>query len=346
MAKRVLVTGVTGFIGTVLTEKLLQQGYLVRGMGRRSAPTLPPGGVTTEEKTWKHPNFEYFQGDVTDLEGVQRSVQGCHAVIHLAAYANNWCWDKTIFGKINIEGTRNILRAVKENSVEKVVCTSSIVTLGPSPKGVVGDETMPRMSEKCFTDYERTKLQSEREILEWVEKEQIPAVIVNPTRVYGPSQLSESNSVVAVMDMYDRGIFPFMPNFGKNLGNYVLVDDVVQGLILAMERGRIGERYILGNEENITLRELFEYIDSFRGRKGFKFPLWKLWPMGVAYVLWGFAEVTGVYPPITPGWVKAFTTDAAFSCEKAIRELGYQPSPLREGLRKTYDWIQILRKKG
>ncbi|MDO4583399.1 MAG: NAD-dependent epimerase/dehydratase family protein [Planctomycetia bacterium] len=346
MVKRVLVTGVTGFIGTVLTEKLLQQGYLVRGMGRRSEPVLPPGGVTTAEKTWQHPNFEYHQGDVTDLESVRRGVAGCHAVIHLAAYANNWCQEKRVFEWINIDGTRNVLRAVKEHPVEKVVCTSSIVTLGPTPKGVVGDESMPRQSERCFTDYERTKLQSEREILEWVEKEQIPAVIVNPTRVYGPGQLSESNSVVVVMDMYERGIFPFLVNFGKNLGNYVLVEDVAQGLILAMEQGRVGERYILGSEENITLRDLYEYVDTFRGRQGFKFPLWKFWPMVVAYTLWGFAEVTGVYPPITPGWVKTFTTDGAFSCGKAQRELGYRPTPVREGLRKTYDWIQILRKKG
>lgn len=340
--KRVFVTGATGFIGTKLVEKLLMRGYAVRGMGRREKPELPRGEITTLDKTWEHPNFEYYRGDVTDAASVSEGVKGCNYVIHLAAYAKNWARDRRVFTDFNVGGTQNVLQAVRDHQVEKVVCTSTIVTLGVTKPGQIGNEDMPRSSETCFTDYERTKLDAEREIFRQVKEYGVPAVVVNPTRVYGPGQLSESNSVVLVMNMYESGRFPFLINFGRNLGNYVLVDDVAEGHILALEKGRIGNRYILGSRENITLRDLYNYVDEFRGRKGFKFPIWLLWPMIVAYTLKTFAAVTGVYPPITPGWVRTFSTDGAFSCDKACRELGYDPVPTRDGLKMAYDWIHQI----
>ncbi|MDO4571551.1 MAG: NAD-dependent epimerase/dehydratase family protein [Planctomycetia bacterium] len=342
--RTILVTGATGFIGTKLVEKLLDRGYFVRGVGRSESPKLPQGEIVDESKLWKHPHFQYFRGDILDKESLERAMEGCDGVIHLAAYAKNWHKDRSTFDKFNIEGTRNVLEAAKKNGVQKIVCTSSIVTLGVTPKGVVGDENMPRQSEKCFTDYERTKLISERECLEAARRGEYPIVVVNPTRVFGPGQLSESNSVVLLMRLYESGKFPFLINFGKNVGNYVLVDDVAEGMILALERGKIGERYILGSD-NLTLRKIYELVDEFRGSKGFKFPIWLMWPMIVSYSLLIFARLTGVYPIITPGWVRTFSTDAAFSSEKAKKELGYLPTPSHEAFRLTYEWIHSTLEK-
>ncbi|MDO4573911.1 MAG: NAD-dependent epimerase/dehydratase family protein [Planctomycetia bacterium] len=343
--KMVFVTGATGFIGTTVVEKLLARGYRVRGMGRRETPVLPQGGITTMEKTFGHPNFEYCRGDVTDAKTLSDGIRGCQYVIHLAAYANNWARKRETFDQINMGGTQNVLQAIRDHGVEKAVLTSTIMTLGVTPPGKICDETLERTDGVYFTDYERTKRAAEQEIFRQVRTYGVPVVVVNPTRVFGPGQLSESNSVVKIMDMYERGIFPFLPNFGKNLGNYVLVDDVAEGEILALEKGRVGERYILGGDENITLRQLFEYVDEFRGRRGFKLPLWKFWPMVVGHSLNLFANCTGIYPAITPGWVKTFIHDAAFTPAKAERELGYRPTPLRESLKKAYDWMHSIEMK-
>lgn len=339
----VFITGVTGFIGTILTEKLLARGYRVRGLGRREKPVLPPGGILTAEQVWEHPNFEYFRGDILDKESLREGMAGSDYVFHLAAYAQNWHRDRKTFDRFNVDGTRHILELCEELAVRRLVYTSTIVTLGTTKKGEIGDETMPRPSEKCFTDYERTKLIAEREVLRWHRERNLPAVVVNPTRVFGPGQLSESNSVVVVMELYRSGKFPFLVNFGKNLGNYVLGDDVAQGHILALERGRLGERYILGGDENITVRDIYNFIDEFRGKKGFKLPIWLFWPMVVAYSLQFAADAFGIYPMITPGWVRLYSTDGAFSVEKAKRELGYAPTPIREVFKKTYDWMMRIK---
>ncbi|MDO4551395.1 MAG: SDR family oxidoreductase [Planctomycetia bacterium] len=345
MSKRIFVTGATGHIGTKLIEKLLARGFLVRGMGRRETLDYPPGNLVRPEQLWQHPNFEYHRGDILDKESVEQGVSGCDYVFHLAAYAKNWHRDRNMFDRFNVEGTRNVLEACEKHHVQRLVYTSTIVTLGTTKPGQIGDESMERPSEKTFTDYERTKLQAEREVLQWFQTRNLPVVIVNPTRVFGPGQLSESNSVIVLMDLYNRGRFPFLINFGKNLGNYVSTEDVAEGHILALERGRLGERYILGGDENITLRDIYNYVDEFRGKKGFKFPIWLLWPMIVAYTLKITATLTGIYPIITPGWVRLYSTDGAFSVEKAKRELGYAPMSMREAFKNAYDWMMEIQKQ-
>ncbi len=337
--KKIFITGVTGFIGTILTEKLLARGYQVRGLGRREHPTLPPGGIVSSAETWEHPNFEYVRGDILDKESILRGMRGCDYVFHLAAYAQNWHRDRGMFDRYNVDGTRNVLEACEKLAVQRLVHTSTIVTLGTTKKGQVGDESMGRPTARCFTEYERTKLLAEREVLDGYRTRNLPAVVVNPTRVFGPGQLSESNSVIVLMDLYRSGKFPFLVNFGRNLGNYVLAEDVAEGHILAMERGRLGERYILGSDENLTLRDIYNFVDEFRGQKGFKFPLWLMWPMIVAHSLQLAANLFDIYPIITPGWVRLFSTDGVFSVEKAKRELGYTPTPMREAFRRTYAWM-------
>jgi farnesol dehydrogenase len=162
--------------------------------------------------------------------------------------------------------------------------------------------------------------------------------------VYGPGHLTEGNSVARLIDDYDRGRVPILINRGVNVGNYVLVDDVVRGHLLAMERGRVGERYILGGE-NATLREFFRLVDRISGKRHFQLSTRRFIPLAFAWWQKKRAEWFGAFPTITPGWVRTFLADWAYRSDKAVRELGYWPTPLDEGLRITYDWLQRVRKE-
>ncbi|MDR1478526.1 MAG: NAD-dependent epimerase/dehydratase family protein [Planctomycetaceae bacterium] len=368
---RVFITGGTGFIGSRLTAELLQRGCLVNILTRKPpetsdipklvwavgfAPEQPLCDATLAcsasgiSKQLEYNNniantkdITYVQGDVTDVDSLRRGMSGCKYVFHLAAYAKNWARDKKIFKDINITGTRNVFNVAREVGVERVVWTSTIVTFGPTGLGVVGDENTIRSEDRFFTEYEESKTLMEREALE-LAAGGLPLVVVNPSRVYGPGLLSESNSVTRLISMIRNGRMPVVFNYGRNIGNYVYVDDVVSGLILALERGRVGERYILGGD-NISLGELFSIVDKVDGIKRFRWGIYYLTPFLIAYISERMANIFGLYPMFTRGWLKTFLTDWAFSSNKAETELGYKPTPFKEGIRKTCQWLDEYEKK-
>jgi farnesol dehydrogenase len=328
----VFVTGATGFIGTKLVHALVQRGCTVHALTR----------ATSNREGLSHDRIKLVQGDILDKDSLIKGMEGCTQVYHLAAYAKNWAPDRRVFFQQNVEGMRNVFDAAKINGVKRIVFTSTIVTLGPTPPGEVGDEGWVRITDHFYTEYEESKTVAEQEALKQVANG-IPVVIVNPTRVYGPGKLTEGNSVSLMIDLYDRGKVPVLLNGGVNVGNYVLVDDLVEGHILAMEKGKVGERYILGGE-NISLKGLFRLVDEVSGKKHIQFSL----PPALAK-LYAFEELYkarlfGVYPQITPGWVETFLQDWAYSCAKAERELGYRITPLKEGIRRTYEWLIRQRK--
>jgi farnesol dehydrogenase len=326
-ATQVFVTGATGFIGTHLVRQLVAQGRRVRALTRAGS-------------NWEGlaaPGVEFVYGDIMDADSLRRGMQGCQQVFHLAAYAKNWARDPEIFFRLNRDGTRNVLQAAEAAGVQRVVCTSTIVTFGPTKPGQVGDETMPRNTPRFFTEYEESKAAAEAEMLQWAGRG-FPVVVVNPTRVYGPGKLTEGNSVSLMMDLYLRGRMPVLLNGGAEIGNYVLVDDLVQGCLLAMAKGRVGERYILGGE-NVSLKGFFALVNDATGTRHWQASLPSWAAMGFARFERFKAERFGRYPQITPGWVETFLQDWAFSCAKAERELGYRITPLKEGIRLTCDWL-------
>ncbi|MEP0822181.1 MAG: SDR family oxidoreductase [Ignavibacterium sp.] len=324
----IFVTGGTGFIGTKLVNALIQKGHTVRVLTRS----------TSNRAGLNHERISFVEGDLMNRDSLRRGMEGCTQVYHLAAYAKNWSRDPAVFYRQNVDGMKLVFDTAREVGVKRVVFTSTIVVYGPTPPGVVGDETMPRITQRCFTEYEESKTIAHREALKHVDRGQ-DIVMVNPTRVYGPGKLTEGNSVTLMISMYDKGKLPVLLNRGLNVGNYVFVDDLVRGHILAMERGRTGESYILGGE-NASLKGLFELVDEISGKRHFQINL----PPRLAYFYAGIeqkkAEWFGLYPQITPGWVETFLHDWAYSTAKAEREIGYTVTPLREGIRITYEWLK------
>jgi len=328
----VFVSGSTGFIGTKLVNELVRRGHMVHALTRS----------TSNLEGLKHDRIKLVQGDILKKDTLLNAMEGCTHVYHLAAYAKNWAPDRHVFFEQNVDGMRNVFEAAEQVGVNRTVFTTTIVTLGPTRPGEVGDETMPRITPRYYTEYEDTKVIAEQEALKKAAAG-FPVVIVNPTRVYGPGKLTEGNSVSLMIDLYDRGKVPVQLNGGRNLGNYVFVDDLVKGHILAMEKGKIGERYILGGE-NASLKRIFELVDEASGKKHFQVSLPPTLAMLYGRVEKIKAETFGIYPQITPGWVETFLQDWAYSCKKAEQELGYTITPLKEGIRMTYEWIVEQRK--
>jgi farnesol dehydrogenase len=298
----VFVTGATGFIGTKLVNRLIAQGHTVHALSRSAS----------NRQGLDHERVRLITGDILDKSSLLRGMQGCEQVYHLAAYAKNWAPDKSMFYRYNLDGMKNVFDAAREGGIKRIVYTSTVVTLGPTPLGVVGNEEMPRMTSHYYTDYEASKVEAEQQAATYVAGG-LEVVIVNPTRVYGPGKMTEGNSVSLMIDMYDRGRLPALLNHGKNIGNYVLVDDLVEGHL--------------------------QIVNEVSGKSHLQFSLAP--QLGLAYSKLEElkAEWLGFYPKITPGWVETYLQDWAYTCEKAERELGYRITPLKEGIRRTYDWI-------
>ena len=321
----ILITGATGFIGTRLTQKLTEDGHIVHALYRSEE----------KAKAIEHRNVNLFKGDITDYRSVECAIRSCEAVFHMAAYARAWAKESDTFNRINVQGTKNVLDAALREGVRKMVFTSTAGVLGPSTNKIVSENTERKTS--YFSEYEATKALAEEKIHEYISKG-LDIVIVNPTRVYGPGILSGSNGVTKIIKLYGEGKFRCIPGDGKSIGNYVYVDDVVEGHILAFEKGRLGERYILGGQ-NISFNSFFEQLAGLTGRKLRMIKLTLPLMLGVSYLFWLRTKIFGIPPLITPNWVKRFLHNWEVSSDKAIEELGYQITPLDKGLQKTLDWL-------
>jgi nucleoside-diphosphate-sugar epimerase len=321
--KPVFVTGTTGFVGRTLLRKLAEAGFRVRVIVRK----MPPDPAK---------DTEILIGDLVDQNALASAMKGCDGVIHLAACARNWARNPGEFDKTNVEGTQNVLAAAAASGVERVVHTSTVLTIGPSDGSAI-DETARRIGPP-LTDYERTKLAAERIVGEFV-RNGLHVVMVNPTRIFGPGPLTESNSVTIMVRDYLRGRWHFLPGNGSAMGTYAYIEDVADGIVSALQRGRAGERYILGGE-NLTYRQLFEVVNGISGESHTLFPVPALAAGFFSRMELLRARLFKSYPLITPGWVTTLFGEAAYSCAKAESELGYRITPFATAMRTTISWLQ------
>ena len=304
----VFVSGATGFIGIQLVKRLVGMGNHVHALYRseNKADLIRMEGV------------RLFKGDILDKDSLAAAMEGCSQAYHAAAFAGVWARNPELVYQFNVEGTLNVLEVAYSCSIGRVVITSTAGILGPSDKDPV-DEQSPGPA-SFFTSYEASKYQMEQ-VIKSQDILKPEVIIVNPTRVYGPGFLSESNGVTKMIKQYVEGSWRFIPGNGKRSGNYVYVEDVVTGHLLAMEKGKPGQRYVLGGE-NISYNKLFEYVREISGvqKRLFKIPLWIM--LSVASIMKGMSLLTGNPPLIVPSLVKKFNHNWIVSSQKAITQLG------------------------
>jgi nucleoside-diphosphate-sugar epimerase len=323
---KVFVSGATGFIGIQLVKRLVEEGHTVHALYR----------YESKGELIRHPQVILFKGDIMEKISLEIAMKGCEEAYHTAAFAGVWAKDPEMVYRLNVDGALNVIEAAGYHSLRRVVVTSTAGILGPSEKEAV-DESSPAPT-SFFTEYEASKFQLEQKLMARTDTEP-EVVIVNPTRVYGPGYLSESNGLTKMFKKYLEGNWRFIPGNGKSSGNYVFVEDVVTGHLLAMKMGKPGERYVLGGE-NISYNQLFDILREASGvrRRLFRIPLWIM--LTVAHLMKAASRITGRPPLIIPNLVKKFNRNWIVSSRKASDHLGYHPISVRSGIQQTVEWIK------
>ncbi|MFH1319396.1 MAG: SDR family oxidoreductase [Bacteroidota bacterium] len=322
----IFITGGTGFIGATLARRLAGSGHTIHALCRSMSSYSIAG----------NDNIRIFEGNVLNRASIEKAIKNCDQVYHLAAYGRVWAKDPKTYFHVNVNGTINVLDAASGNGIKKVVFTSTAGTLGPS-SGTVVDENSIRTTD-FFTEYESSKFIAEEKVRQYV-REGLDVVTVNPTRVYGHGLLSESNGVTRLIQRYISGKWRLIPGDGEKSGNYVYIDDVVNGHILAMEKGKPGGKYILGGT-NVSYNDFFNLLGTVSGKKErlYKIPL----PIMLAFA--GIQELSANlfnrHPMITPKWVRRYLYNWELTSQKAEQELGYRITPLEEGFEKTVKWLR------
>jgi dihydroflavonol-4-reductase len=319
----VLVTGASGFIGGAVARLLIERGHRVRALARGSGPR---DNIPSE--------CEIAPGDITDQESVRAAMAGVQYVFHVAAHYRLWAPDPKPVFQVNVQGSEIVMREAMRAGVERIVHTSSVATLAAA-NGQVCTERNRLEPEKAIGAYKQSKIVSERLVEEMIEKEGLPAVIVCPAAPLGPGDVKPTPTGRLVAEAV-RGAMPAYVETGLNI---VHVDDVAAGHIAAMERGVIGERYILGGE-NLTLCDLLTEISKVTGRAPprFKLPAGPLMPL--AYVNdWG-ARIFGYEPFLHCDSLKMSRTRMFFDDGKARRDLGYQTRPARLAVKDAVEWFR------
>jgi nucleoside-diphosphate-sugar epimerase len=320
------ITGISGFIGSNLARQIVTDGHTVNAIIRGPAP----------EEFQDHPRINFFKADLQSVDNLKEAMEGCDVVFHLAAFARPWAKNPDDFYQINVVGAVNVFDAAFAAGVKKVVFTSSGATMSPSPgREPVNESTIRTLP--YFNAYEVTKAKAEEKAREFCQKG-LHIVIVNPTRVYGPGPLNPSNAATRMIAGFQKGTWRIIPGDGTKMGNYVYIDNIVHGHMLAAQNGRAGERYILGGE-NLTFNEFFGILGKITGINRLMIHLPLPVMMATARLMEVQAPLTGIPAAITADFVKKYLCHWSLSSDKAINELGYSITPFASGAEKTLEWL-------
>lgn len=321
---KVLVTGATGFVGGAVARALVNSGIDVRVLARAGADLQNLQRLTVER----------VEGDLRDQASLRKALIGCRQLYHVAAHYALWAKDPAIFYDVNVTGTKNLLEAAREVGTERIVYCSTIGAIGLPPGGGLGTEETPVSLEQMAGHYKRSKYLAEQEVLK-LAKAGLPVVIVNPSAPVGAGDVKPTPTGQVIVD-FMKGRMPAYIETGMNI---VDVDDVAAGHLLAMQKGRIGQRYILGNK-NFMLREVFEILSRLTGVKAPTIKLPRLAIIPLAYLNQWIANLTGQPPRIPLEGVKMAKYKMHYDCSKAIRELGIPHTPPEVALEKAVRWFR------
>ena len=325
-APRTLVTGATGFVGSAVARALAARGHSLRLLVRRGSDRRNVAGLPAE----------LAEGDLRDPDSLRDAVAGCDFLMHVAADYRLWVPDPAPMMQANVEGTSALLRAARDAGVQRIVYCSSVAALGLVGDGTPGTETTPVHEAAVIGVYKRSKYLAEQAVRRLVRDESVPALIVNPSTPIGPRDIKPTPTGKMVLDAA-AGRMPAFVDTGLNV---VHVDDVGLGHVLALERGEIGEAYILGGAD-MGLQEILAMIDDIMGRavrRRVRLSHRVLWP--VALGMEGAARAFNIEPLVTREMLAMAKKRMFFSSAKAQAALGYEPRPARRALEDAVAWFR------
>jgi len=322
MAIRAFVTGGTGFIGANLVRLLVQEGYQVRALVRPSSCL----------DNLRDLDVELVKGDLNHPE-VWQQMEGCQVLFHVAAHYSLLQRDREQLYHHNVLGTRNILAAARKANIERTVYTSSVAAIGVGVPGEIVDETHQSKLEELVGHYKKSKFLAEQEAMQAVQAGQ-DVVIVNPSSPIGPLDIKPTPTGDIILRFLRRQM-PFYLDTGLN---FIDVRDVARGHLLALEKGRKGDRYILGHE-NLTLKQLLDRLAQLTGLKApqSSVPAWL--PLSVAWIDERLLAPLGKAPSVPLDGVRMAHQPMYYDASKAVRELGLPQSSILTALKDAVDWF-------
>ena len=322
---KTLITGASGFVGAAVLRELLKKGHKVKALVRKSSVL----------DNLKNLDVEIVQGDLKDRDSLKKCLKDCKYLFHVAADYRLWVPKPEEIYENNVLGTENLMEEALNSEIEKIVYTSSVAVLGKPINGDIANEKTPVNVSQMIGHYKKSKFLAEEKVKELYKTSKLPVVIVNPAAPVGPRDIKPTPTGKMVLDAAMKKI-PAYLDTGLNI---VHVDDVAKGHMQAFNKGKLGERYILGGE-NLTLKEMLEIISILCGNKPpkIRLPRKPLYPIG--YVFEIFARLFNIKNPmLTVDMIRMAEKKMFFSSEKAKKELNYNYKSAKNALKDAIQWF-------
>ena len=321
----VLVTGATGFVGNHVARQLVEAGDSVRVLVRAGSNPLLIKDLPVER----------CEGDLRDILSLGRAMKGIRRVFHVAADYRLWSRNPQEIYKSNVEGTRSLFEAARQNGVERIVYTGTVATMAvPTANRALPNEDTHATLDQMVGHYKRSKFMAEAEAIK-AAADGLPVVIVNPTTPVGPGDWKPTPTGRIIVDFLN-GKMPAYVDTGLNIA---AVEDIAAGHLLAAEKGRIGERYLLG-ARNMTLKEILDVLAAITGRPAPRVRLPHAVAIAAAHASEFYARFTGREPQIPLEGAKMSRHRMFVASDKAARELGYTPGPVEPAFERAVRWYR------
>lgn len=321
---KILVTGADGFVGSNLVRELLKRGHEVTAFVQRGLNPITLEGLP----------LKICYGDLLDPPSISQAMQGCEGLVHAAAHLGVWPYYADLQARVNVDGTQHVMDAALAFKLKKIVFVGTANSYGYGSRQSPGDETRPYNSGHYRLGYMDTKREAQDRVLAMVKNQGLPAVVVNPTFMFGPFALKTGATL-----MIDKILHGKLAGYTPGGRNYVAVKDVCVGIANALERAAPGSCYLLGNQ-NMSYKEIFEAIAEVLGVKPPKISVPSFVVRIFGYMATTLARLTGKAPQISSRMCRISLDENFYTPAKAIRELGLPQTPIKVAIKETYDWLR------